>query len=108
MHTPPITQEGIEFTNATKGLQKEIIIARIAVVIIVATEAFLVIATQATDSPYVVLGQPPKKAPAIEPTPSPRRVFERPGFSRRSFSMIEEIFLWSAICSANTTNATGT
>ena len=25
-----------------------------------------------------------------------------------SFSIMEETFLWSAICSANTTNATGT
>ncbi len=49
-------------------------IARIAVVVIVATDAFLVIATQPTDSPYVVLGQPPKIAPAKDPTPSPRSV----------------------------------
>ncbi len=55
-------------------MRMSVAIAKIAVVIIVATEAFLVIATHATLSPYVVLGQPPKKAPTIEPTPSPRRV----------------------------------
>ena len=46
----------------------------IAVTVIVITEALPVIATQPTDSPYVVLGQPPKIAPAIEPTPSPKSV----------------------------------
>ena len=66
------------------------IIAMIAVVVMVATDAFLVMATQPTDSPYVVLGQPPNIAPAIDPTPSPRRVLSRPGSSRRSFSIIEE------------------
>ena len=40
----------------------------------VAVEALPEIATQPTDSPYVVLGHPPKTAPAIEPTPSPRSV----------------------------------
>ena len=107
MQTPPITQEGIVLKNATNGLSKEINIASIAVAIIVATEAFLVIATQATDSPYVVFGQPPKNAPTIEPTPSPSKVLERPGSSNKSFSIIDEMFLWSAICSAKTTNATG-
>ena len=71
------------------------------------TEALPEIATQPTDSPYVVLGQPPKNAPAIEPTPSPSNVLFNPGSSNKSFSMIEDRFLWSAICSANTTNATG-
>ena len=74
---------------------------------IVITEAFLVIATQPTDSPYVVLGQIPKTVPAIEPTPSPRRVLLRPGSLIRSLPIIEERFLWSAICSAKTTRATG-
>ena len=55
-----------------------------------------------------MFGQPPKKAPATEPTPSPRRVLWRPGSSRRSLPITDERFLWSAICSANTTNATGT
>ena len=82
-------------------------IAIIAVVVIVTIEAFLVIATQPTDSPYVVLGQPPKIAPAMEPTPSPRSVLESPGSTVRSCSMIEERFLWSARCYANTTKATG-
>ena len=41
------------------------------------------------------MGQPPKKAPTIEPMPSPKRVLERPGSVRRSFSIIEEMFLWS-------------
>ena len=35
MHTPPITQEGIELTKATKGLIKETIIAANAAAIIV-------------------------------------------------------------------------
>ena len=74
MHTPPITQEGIELTKATNGDINDIIIAPIAAAMIVATDAFLVIATQPTDSPYVVLGQPPKNAPTIEPTPSPKSV----------------------------------
>ena len=51
MQTPPITQEGMELTNATKGERKEMMIARTAVVMIVATEALPVIATQAMDSP---------------------------------------------------------
>ena len=80
----------------------------IAAAKIVITDAFPVIATQATDSPYVVFGQPPNSAPAIEPTPSPRSVLVRPGSSRRSWSIIEERFLWSATCSAKTTSATGT
>jgi hypothetical protein len=41
----------MEFTKATKGEIKEIIIAPIAAAIIVTTEAFDVIATQPTDSP---------------------------------------------------------
>ena len=40
---------------------------------------FQQIATQAIDSPYVVFAQPPKKAPTIEPTPSPSSVLSRPG-----------------------------
>ena len=107
MQTPPITQPGMESRNATKGEMKEIIAVMIAAVVIVTTEALPVIATQPTDSPYVVLGQPPKIAPAKEPIPSPSSVQWRPGSSRRSDSMIEERFLWSAMCSANTTNATG-
>ena len=98
----------MEFTKAINGEMKETKIAPIAAAMMVATDAFFVIATQATDSPYVVLGQPPKKAPTMEPTPSPKRVLCRPGFSKRSLSIMEEMFLWSAICSANTTNATGT
>lgn len=94
--------------KVTKGAKNETTIAIIAVVSIVTTEALPDIATQPTDSPYVVLGHPPKKAPAIEPTPSPRRVLESPGFSSRSCSMMLERFLWSAMCSANTTSATGT
>ena len=89
------------------GEMNEMIIAPIAAAKIVTIEALRVIATQATDSPYVVLGQPPNTEPAIEPTPSPNNVRDKPGFSRRSLSIMEEIFLWSAICSANTTNATG-
>ena len=50
-HTPPITQPGIESRNATKGEIKDIATAIIAVVVMVTTDAFLVIATQPTDSP---------------------------------------------------------
>ena len=46
-----MTQEGMEFTKATNGDRKEIRIAPMAVATRVATEAFLVMATQATDSP---------------------------------------------------------
>ena len=74
MHTPPITHEGIEFTNAINGETKEISIAKTAAVMIVVTDAFLVIATHPTDSPYVVFGQPPKSAPKNEPMPSPKSV----------------------------------
>ena len=74
MHTPPITQEGMVARKVTKGAKNEATIARIAVASIVSTDALPVIATQPTDSPYVVLGQPPKNAPAMEPTPSPRSV----------------------------------
>ena len=107
MHTPPITQSGIVARNVTKGAINEATTAKMAVMKMVITEALPEIATQPTDSPYVVLGQPPKSAPTIEPTPSPRSVLERPGSFKRSVSMIEDIFLWSARCSANTTNATG-
>ena len=67
--------------------------ARIAVARMVTTEALPEIATQPMDSPYVVLGQPPKNAPTIEPMPSPRSVRESPGSRRRSCSMMEEMFL---------------
>ena len=46
-----VTQEGMEFTKAINGEIKEIRIAPTAAAIMVATEAFLVMATQATDSP---------------------------------------------------------
>jgi hypothetical protein len=98
----------MEERKITKGVKKETMMASTAAPRMETTEAFLVIATQPTDSPYVVLGHPPKMAPAMEPTPSPRRVRERPGSSSRSLSMMEERFLWSAMCSAKTTNATGT
>ena len=103
-----MTQEGMVERKVTKGAKKEMTMAMIAVTRMVRTEALPVIATQPTDSPYVVLGQPPKKAPTIEPTPSPSRVRESPGSRRRSAPMMEERFLWSAMCSAKTTNATGT
>lgn len=73
-HTPPITHAGMVDKKVTKGATNEAMIARIAVVKIVTIEALPEIATQPTDSPYVVLGQPPKNAPAIEPIPSPRSV----------------------------------
>ena len=90
-----------------KGAINEETMANSAVTKIVMTEAFPEMATQPMDSPYVVLGQPPNTAPTIEPTPSPSSVRESPGSRRRSVPMMEEMFLWSAICSANTTNATG-
>jgi hypothetical protein len=46
-----MTHPGIESRNATKGETKETRIARIAVVEMVATDAFRVMATQPTDSP---------------------------------------------------------
>ena len=72
--TPPITQLGMELTMAINGDRKEMSIAIIAAVMIVTTEAFEVIATHPTDSPYVVFGQPPKNAPTTDPIPSPRSV----------------------------------
>ena len=51
MQAPPIIQPGMESRNATKGETKEMRIAMIAVVVMVAIDAFLVIATQPTDSP---------------------------------------------------------
>ena len=74
MQTPPITQAGIVERKVTNGPKKEITIAIIAVQRMVTIEALPVIATQPTDSPYVVFGQPPNQAPTIEPTPSPSSV----------------------------------
>ena len=51
MQTPPITQEGIELRKVTNGPKKEMMMAMIAVVRIVTTEALPVMATQPTDSP---------------------------------------------------------
>ena len=51
MHTPPITQPGMELTKATNGEKKLTSMARMAVARIVTTEALRVMATQATDSP---------------------------------------------------------
>ena len=51
----------------------------------------------------------PTTRPIRRPTPSPRSVFDNPGSpSTRSRLIIVPRFLWSAICSANTTKATGT
>lgn len=93
IHTPPMTQHGIDEMKAINGDRKEIKMHSIAVARMVAVLAFLVMATHATLSPYVVFGHPPKKAPIIEPTPSPRRVLCKPGSSSKSLSIIEEIFL---------------
>ena len=49
--TPPITQGGMVARNVTNGATNADTIQRIAAVIIVTMEAFLVIATQPTDSP---------------------------------------------------------
>ena len=51
MHTPPITQPGIESRNAVNGEMNETRIAIAAVAEIVITDALRVIATQPTDSP---------------------------------------------------------
>ena len=107
IQTPPITGVGIEASNVENGKKKLSTIAMNAVAQIVLMEALPEIATQPTDSPYVVLHAPPKKAPAIEPTPSPRSVLCKPGSSSKSRPMMELKFLWSAMCSAKTTKATG-
>ena len=88
MQTPPITALGIEARKVTNGPKNDITIAKIAVVRIVTIEALPVIATQPIDSPYVVLGHPPKNAPTIDPTPSPRSVLSNPGFFNKSFLII--------------------
>ena len=59
--TPPITQEGMVSRKAISGVMKETMMQRNAAPQMLMVEAFLVIATQAMDSPYVVFGQPPKK-----------------------------------------------
>ena len=71
-------------------------------------EAFRVIATHPIDSPYVVFGHPPNAVLIIVPTPSPSSVRVSPGSSSRLVPTMAERFLWSARCSAKTTNATGT
>ena len=93
--------------NAITGEMNARTIAIHAAPIIDTTEAFFVIATQPMDSPYVVFGTPPNIEPTNEPIPSPSNVRCKPGSARRSLSIIEEMFLWSAMCSANTTNDTG-
>ena len=108
IHTPPMTHAGIVSRNVAKGPTNARMIAAIAVTKIVIVEALPEIATVPMDSPYVVFGHPPKNAPAIEPTPSPKSVLCNPGSSSKSVPIIELKFLWSAMCSANTTNATGT
>ena len=69
-----MTQFGMVARKVTNGATKEAAIHIKAVTKMVATEAFPEMATHPTDSPYVVFGQPPKNAPAMEPTPSPSRV----------------------------------
>ena len=108
IQTPPMTQLGIVAKKVENGATKAKTIAIKAVTKIVLIEALPEIATVPTDSPYVVFGQPPKKAPAIEPTPSPSNVLCKPGSFKRSLPIMELKFLWSAMCSAKTTNATGT
>ena len=93
MHAPPITHLGMELITATKGVKKERTIQPIAAVKMEMVEAFLLIATQPTDSPYAVFAHPPKKAPTMEPMPSPSSVLVRPGFLMRSTSTMELRFL---------------
>ena len=103
-----MTQLGIVLSKSENGKMKDNTMAIQAVTKIVLTEALPEMATQPMDSPYVVLHAPPQKAPAIEPKPSPNNVLWRPGSCNKSCSMIEDKFLWSAMCSAKTTKATGT
>ncbi len=51
MHTPPMTQGGMELRKATKGLRKETAMHRNAAHQMVATEALRVMATQPMLSP---------------------------------------------------------
>ena len=103
-----MTQLGIVLKAAVTGVRNDKTMSIKAATKIVLTEAFFVIATQPTDSPYVVFGQIPKTVPTMEPTPSPSKVLDKPGSVMRSLLMMELKFLWSAMCSANVTNATGT
>ena len=101
-------QFGIVSKNVINGPKKDIAIPKHDVITIVIIEAFFEKATQDMDSPYVVFGHPPKNAPTIEPTPSPMSVRWSPGSFNKSFPIIKDKFLWSAMCSANTAKANGT
>ncbi len=107
MDKPPIIQLGIVSKKVIRGPKKEITMPKHDVTTIVIMEAFLENATHDMDSPYVVFGHPPKRAPTIEPTPSPIKVRSSPGSFNKSCPMIKDKFLWSAICSAKTANAKG-
>ena len=72
-----MTQFGIVLKAAVNGVMNDKTISMQAAAKIVLTEAFFVIATQPTDSPYVVFGQIPKTVPTMEPTPSPSKVLLR-------------------------------
>ena len=51
IHTPPMTQAGMDEIKATNGEMKEMMMHSKAATVMVATDAFLVMATQAMDSP---------------------------------------------------------
>ena len=79
--------------NVENGNKKLRTMAKIAVTKMVLIEALPEMATVPTDSPYVVFGQPPNKAPAALPTPSPRSVLCKPGSVNKSLPIIEPKFL---------------
>ena len=97
IQTPPITGIGKEASNVENGKKKLRTIAIIAVAQIVLIEALPEIATQPTDSPYVVLHAPPKKGQAIDATQSQNNVLCKPRYTNKSRPMIVHKFLWSAM-----------
>ena len=50
---------------------------------------------------------PPRSPATNVANPSPRRVLSSPGFFNKSFPIIALNAVWSPICSAIVTNATG-
>ena len=87
-HTAFKTQDGIVDNNALTGPINETAIAINAATKIEITDAFLVRATQPTDSPYEVVEHPPRNAPAASAKPSPINVLCKPGSFNKSDSII--------------------
>lgn len=105
--TEPITHPGMVANTVAIGPTKDVTMHIIAQTKIGYVDADLVNAVVAIASPYEVFSAPPKKAPTIDPTPSPRRVLSSPGSLVRSVPMIFDRFKWSERCSQNVENATG-